>query len=214
MAKEKKQDRAVATKNRLLDATVRALVECGYAGTTTYEVCARANASRGTLLHHFPTRQELLVQAVEFLLLKQLDDFQKTVEELPRDKSSLADLARTLWEKHWTGDTFYAWLELAVASRTDPVLNEKIKTMERRWSVKLSNAFQSITAQELRGPFELFLFTLNGLSMVKIFSDPKRIDDVLEDLLAGVNFFDRFLLGFAAKHGKDRNPIVLGQEHA
>ena len=197
----KKQDNAATTKKRLLEATVQSLVECGYAGTTTYEVCRIAKAARGTLLHHFPTRQELVVQAVEFLLMQQLDDFQKTVAELPQDKLSLADLARALWEKHWTSNTFYAWLELAVASRTDPVLNEKVKTMEARWSAKLSSAFQSIVSQELGGPFELFLLTLNGLAIVKIFSDQTRINMALEDLLSGVDFLDRFFLRYGAKHG-------------
>ncbi len=113
-----------------------------------------------------------------------------------------------MWEKHWTSDTFYAWLELAVASRTDPVLNKEIKTMETRWSTKLSSVFQSTTTQELGGPFELFLFTLNGLSMVKIFSDPTRIDRALEDLLVGVDFFDRFFLQYGAKHDKEQSPMV------
>jgi len=212
--KDKVQARSTVTRKRMLEATVRSLVECGYAGTTTYEVCRRAKAARGTLLHHFPTRQELVVQAVEYVLMQSLENFQKTVAEYSRDNPPLADLARALWEKHWTSETFYAWLELVVASRTDMELNRKVKSMERRWFEKMSFAFQRIVSYELSGPFVLFFCSLNGLSIAKIYSDPKRLDEALEGLFAGLDFLDRFFLlrgaqgksqqtGIGHSHGSD-----------
>ena len=50
---------------RLLEATVELLVEKGYAGTSTTLVSERAGVSRGAQLHHFPTKQDLVVAAVE-----------------------------------------------------------------------------------------------------------------------------------------------------
>ncbi len=202
----KMQDRAMATRGRLLEATAQALVECGYAGTTTHEVCRRAKASRGTLLHHFSTREQLVVEAVEYVLEKNTVNFQKTVAELLHENFTMPDLARALWDKHWTSDTFYAWLELTVASRTDPVLNKKVKSMEARWSAKLSSSFQSIVSHELEGPFELFLIALNGLSITRINSDPSRVKAALDALFAGVDFFDRFLLRYGAKHDQNHKP--------
>jgi AcrR family transcriptional regulator len=198
--KDKVQVRSVATRKRVLEATVRSLVECGYAGTTTYEVCRRAKAARGTLLHHFPTRQELVVQAVEYVLVQSLENFQKTVTEYSTGNPPLADLARALWEKHWTSDTFYAWLELVVASRTDVELNRKVKSMEKRWLEKMSLAFQNIVSYELTGPFALFFCSLSGLSIAKIYSDPKRLNEALEGLFASVDFFDRFFLLHGVNH--------------
>lgn len=57
-------ERTAATRARIIDATIESLIELGHAGTTTLEVQRRAEVSRGALLHHFPSRAELLVAAV------------------------------------------------------------------------------------------------------------------------------------------------------
>jgi AcrR family transcriptional regulator len=63
-----RQARAEITRLRLLEASVEALVAKGYAGTTTQEVCRRAGCSRGTMLYHFPKREDLLVAALHHVL--------------------------------------------------------------------------------------------------------------------------------------------------
>ena len=52
---------------RLLDATVECLVERGWSGTSTTLVSERAGVSRGAQLHHFPTKNDLVLAAVEHL---------------------------------------------------------------------------------------------------------------------------------------------------
>ena len=52
---------------RLLEATVECLVERGWSGTSTTVVSQRAGVSRGAQLHHFPTKNALVVAAVEHL---------------------------------------------------------------------------------------------------------------------------------------------------
>ena len=54
------QQRREETRGRLLAATQTALVERGYAGTTTTEVCRRAEVSQGALFKHFASKGELL----------------------------------------------------------------------------------------------------------------------------------------------------------
>src|SRR6187402_1697681 len=61
------QQRRDETRRALLDAAVESLIEVGFARTTTLEVQRRANVSRGALLHHFPSKAELLVAAVDHL---------------------------------------------------------------------------------------------------------------------------------------------------
>ena len=57
-----------AMRQRLLDAAVECLIELGTAGTTTLAVQRRAGASRGALLHHFPTHADLLAASVAELV--------------------------------------------------------------------------------------------------------------------------------------------------
>ena len=54
-------------RQRLLDATVECLVEHGWSGTSTTLVSQRAGVSRGAQLHHFPTKADLVLAAVEHL---------------------------------------------------------------------------------------------------------------------------------------------------
>ena len=60
-------DRSRAMRARLLEATVELLVERGFTGTSTTLVSERAGVSRGAQLHHFPTKNALVVAAVEHL---------------------------------------------------------------------------------------------------------------------------------------------------
>ena len=65
-----------------IEATVEALVDCGYGGTTTQEVCRRTGCSRGTLLYHFPRREDLLVGALHFVLSSRVEDFVREHRDL------------------------------------------------------------------------------------------------------------------------------------
>lgn len=61
------EERSRVMRARLLEATVELLVERGFAGTSTTLVSERAGVSRGAQLHHFPTKNDLVVAAVEHL---------------------------------------------------------------------------------------------------------------------------------------------------
>ena len=61
------EERTRAMRLRLLEATVECLVERGFSGTSTTLVSERAGVSRGAQLHHFPTKNDLVVAAVEHL---------------------------------------------------------------------------------------------------------------------------------------------------
>jgi AcrR family transcriptional regulator len=55
--------RSHAARERLLNATIEVLVDRGYNGLTTKEVCARAGLSNGALVHHYRTKAELVIAA-------------------------------------------------------------------------------------------------------------------------------------------------------
>jgi AcrR family transcriptional regulator len=198
----KMQKRAVATRQRFLEATLQSLAEKGYAATTTQEVCRRLNASRGTLLHHFATREELIIEAVEYILGENVRHFKKTMAEIPGHGLTLADIARTLWKEHWTSNTYYAWLELVVASRTDPVLNKQVRSLSERWTEKFHTAFLEVMGHEPEGVFWLFFLVLNALSIEVIHTTPERVNSALNDLLAFVDISDRFFIRFGKQTEK------------
>jgi AcrR family transcriptional regulator len=122
-------ERSAAMRSRLLDATVECLVKYGYAGTTTPRVAERAGVTRGAQIHHFRSKEDLVVAAIEHLAQQRA---QAAIREFGRVKAT-ADLVSPvldfLWEAH-QGPLFIATMELWVAARTDPVLARQIERVE------------------------------------------------------------------------------------
>ncbi|MCV7232406.1 TetR/AcrR family transcriptional regulator [Mycobacterium branderi] len=115
-------------RSRLLEATVECLVTYGYAGTTTHRVAELAGVTRGAQIHHFRSKQDLVVAAIEHLAQQRAH---AAIRELSRVKGR-PDPAKVLdfiWDAH-QGPLFVATLELWVASRTDRVLAQQIQRVE------------------------------------------------------------------------------------
>ena len=195
----KMQKRAIATRQRFLEATRQSLAEKGYAATTTQEICRRLNVSRGTLLHHFSTREELIIEAVEYILGENVRHFKQTMTDLAGRQLTMVDIARTLWEEHWTSPTYYAWLELVLASRTDPTLNRQVRSLSERWTEMFSAAFKDVMGREPDGAYWLFFLVLNALSIETIHTMPERVKGFLDDLLAVVDITDRFFIQYPGR---------------
>jgi AcrR family transcriptional regulator len=131
------------TRTRLLDATIDSLIERGWAGTTTTEVADRAGVSRGAELHHFPTKADLVAAAVEHLFLRRHDEFRHAFDALPPDVDRAAAAIDLLWPMV-SGPTFYAWLELAVAARTEAELRSRLAPIGQRFAENVERWFREL----------------------------------------------------------------------
>jgi len=123
-------ERTATMRLRLMEATVDSLVELGWAGTSTTVVSQRAGVSRGAQLHHFPSKQALVVGAVEHLTERRrhaMADAVRALPEVGRTRAVLDVLA-----EQFTSPVFFAALELWVAARTDAELHEAVAPLERR----------------------------------------------------------------------------------
>lgn len=124
-------DRTRAMRARLLEATVELLVERGFAGTTTTLVSERAGVSRGAQLHHFPTKNDLVVAAVEHLTELRGAELADAVVQLPTGKRRTRAVVEMLGD-HFASPVFTAALELWVAARTDEALLAAVSPLEQR----------------------------------------------------------------------------------
>lgn len=118
-------------RQRLLDATVECLVERGWSGTSTTLVSQRAGVSRGAQLHHFPTKNDLVVAAVEHLSDVRGQELAHAAAALPAGPRRTRAVLEMLAE-HFTSPVFTAALELWVAARTDPALAAAVGPLEQR----------------------------------------------------------------------------------
>jgi len=178
-------ERSATTCGRLLDATIDCLLDLGYAGTTTTEVSKRAGVSRGAQLHHYPTKAALVTAAVEHLYMQRHAEFVAAMKKLPAGPDRLLASIDLLWTMV-SGRTFYAWLELAVAARTDPELRESVAAITRRFTETVDRTFADLFGAEgALGPVSdvgpAFAFALmEGLALHRIVLDDGRLPQILE----------------------------------
>ena len=130
-ARVPQEERTRAMRQRLLDATVECLVEVGWSGTSTTLVSQRAGVSRGAQLHHFPTKNALVLAAVEHLYDVRGAELRENATELPAGPRRTRAVLEMLAD-HFTSPVFTAALELWVAARTDPGLHEAVAPLEQR----------------------------------------------------------------------------------
>jgi AcrR family transcriptional regulator len=124
---------------RLLEATVDLLVERGFTGTSTTLVSERAGVSRGAQLHHFPTKNDLVVAAVEHLTERRGAELAASFAELGAGSLGSGAQRRTrlrrmleMLGEHFGSPVFAAALELWVAARTDETLLAAVAPLEQR----------------------------------------------------------------------------------
>lgn len=138
------EERSAETQRRLLDATLECLHELGYGATTTPEIARRAGVSRGAQLHHFKRKEELVVRALEYVFDLRLARLREIAVQLPIDRQARVDaLVDVLWPA-FKGPTFCAWLELVVASRTDPTLREAVRRANERFAQGVHEVFKGL----------------------------------------------------------------------
>jgi AcrR family transcriptional regulator len=138
--------KSAMTRDRILDAAINCFVELGYTNVTTAKVASSAGVSRGAMLHHFPSKTELIQAAVEFLHDKLLEDYTQRVAGIPASLKG-RDRRRAGLDAYWahlTGDLFVVYHELCVASRTDPELKSILENSQQLFEqhVRESNTVQ------------------------------------------------------------------------
>ncbi|MGJ3627383.1 TetR/AcrR family transcriptional regulator [Sphingomonas sp. MMS24-JH45] len=93
-------EKGLATRNRILDATVACIVRSGFAATTIETVMAEAGLSRGSAPHQFPTRLDLAVATAERSMRRVMEAARERAEAIPDRFERLAGYAQIGWEMH------------------------------------------------------------------------------------------------------------------
>src|SRR5262245_16659803 len=201
------QQRREETRRALLDAAVESLIEVGFARTTTLEVQRRADVSRGALLHHFPSKAELLVAAVDHLAEMRARELKALSSQLPPEGTEHADSAsrrsagerlpggdaRTgavldlLWQC-FSGTFFKVSMELRTAARTDPDLRRVLIIAERSLRDRIvaqgRTLFGRAVAEHagLERALDLTLQLMIGAAMSSVLhGETSHLDELIED---------------------------------
>ncbi|MFP8871673.1 MAG: TetR/AcrR family transcriptional regulator, partial [Myxococcota bacterium] len=157
------------------DGALECLAEYGYSGTTTSLIAGRAGVSRGALLHQFPTRQALVIEAVVHLAKRRLEDARRDAAALPESDHRLDAAIELLWQS-FSGPLFYAALELWVAARTDAELHKALYAAERDIGRAIGSLVGTLGGAAAQAAgfddlIELTLHMLRGMSLQRILRD-------------------------------------------
>ncbi|WP_280427548.1 TetR/AcrR family transcriptional regulator [Nocardia brasiliensis] len=132
---EPKQDRSRATRQRLLEATIDCLAETGWAAATVAVVAERAGVSRGAAQHHFPTREDLITAALEYMFdtrTQQAKDEAVAMAEVASGVGRTEAVVAGLVESY-TSPLFKAALQVWTHAAADPALRERIVPLEAKF---------------------------------------------------------------------------------
>ena len=126
----RREQQRLATRQRILRAAVESFQALGYAATTTLEVQRRAGVSRGALLHHFPTRPQLVAAAIAELVRMNGAASREALAEAAADLDPV-DRARRALSLMVSRPAFGIEMELWMAARSDAELRSHLRDAER-----------------------------------------------------------------------------------
>lgn len=130
--RQPKQDRSRATRQRLLEATIDCLAEIGWGATTVAVVAEQAGVSRGAAQHHFPTREDLITAALEFMFDSRIGHALDAAKTAPAGSQKTEAVVSGLVE-YFTGPLFKAAVQVWTAAAADPALKERIVPLEAKF---------------------------------------------------------------------------------
>lgn len=141
------QERRETTIAKLVDATIDALLEFGYKGTTVKEISARAGVSHGGLFRHFSSVLDLVIAAGEEIARRQIAAFETklaAVDETQQPIAAAIGLIRDACRSP-INTVFY---ELLIAARTDAQLRQALAPSTAKYFEAIIGAAKQVPGVE------------------------------------------------------------------
>ena len=196
------QERREAGRSALIEATISALCDVGYARTTTTEIVRRAGCTTGSLQHHFGAKEDLLLAVLDRLL----EELGAKYDAFAGLRTPLGERCRfildALWEIYGSPRYMAVW-ELAIGTRGEPNLHEvvlrhraeSLAICERAWR----SAFRDV-ASESEDISDLMHFSLTVLRGFVFYNAADR-DQALQFYGRQIRLLERTLLSELGRTG-------------
>jgi len=118
--------KSLRTRARILDAAMRLFAEAGYHAANNAMIADAAKLTRGAMLYHFATREELVEAAITHIDLARARLFEQAATAAAAPGVDAAEQAIDAYWALLHEVPFIAFAELEAASRTDPMLRERL----------------------------------------------------------------------------------------
>jgi AcrR family transcriptional regulator len=133
-------ERRAETRARILDAAVSELLQKSYAGFRVEGVAAAAGVSRGAQTHHFPTKESLVLAALQKLYKETSDASLELIASIKPD----GDVLRPLMDdaaKFFLGPNFIIAVSLLNLGDHEPELRKQVRAISRKYRLPIEKAW-------------------------------------------------------------------------
>ncbi|ODP38871.1 hypothetical protein BFL28_13200 [Sphingomonas turrisvirgatae] len=191
-------ERSASMRQRLVEAAIVCLCRVGYAATTTQLVTQEAGVSRGAMLHHFPTKLDLVIAVGEHAATFQNRYVRRRLNEIAPGMDRFLALTHATWEAVGQPPAL-ALIEIMVASRSDPGLAERfppvIDALESRqladvWAMASEIGIRD--RQSIERMVRLHRAAMRGLVLERVFTGDMN---AAEDSMELLGWYKRLLTG-------------------
>ena len=182
------EERSSHTRQALLLAARDAIYDIGYSKTTVSEVSQRAGVSRGAQIHHYPTKEAMMLAVADFIFSGVERDLSQIADRLRQSPGDIDGFINDIWTQVFCRENFYPIMELVNAARTHLALRELlavrwqrlIETYDEIWTRILNRSDHQ--EPELVMLLNLTLSLLRGMAFQGVIDDagPKYYDDMLK----------------------------------
>ncbi|MEZ5938589.1 MAG: TetR/AcrR family transcriptional regulator [Hyphomonadaceae bacterium] len=118
-------ERSAAMRKRLISAAIDSLCTRGFGATTLQVVTDEAGVSRGAVLHHFPTKVDLMLAVAEYAAGKQNRHVARLLADTEPGMERFLGITAATWDV-MSGPPAIALLEIMMGSRSDPELRQRL----------------------------------------------------------------------------------------
>lgn len=145
-------ERSEETRTRILKAAANLIRKRGYARFRTAEVAKESGLSRGAQLHHFPTKDSLVVATLEYVFgqAQVLSRRRASAVNKPRDliESVIEDAREFFFSEH-----FMVAIDIVLSTSTDQTVRKQILDISRKARRPVEAAWtEALAASGVPGP--------------------------------------------------------------
>lgn len=178
------EERSAETRGRLLEATIDLLIERGYARLTTADIAKRAGVSNGARVHHFRTKEDLVVAANAELYEKAVSLGTARSANARASKHPFKDCFDDLISLYF-GRWFLGSLDATVAARTDkrlarrlhPIILDYHAAVRRAWTGAFAES--GLGAKDAAESYEVILYTVRGMALASLRPPHPQVNEAL-----------------------------------
>jgi AcrR family transcriptional regulator len=194
--KDRDTPKSRRTRARILDEAVKVIGSSGYAAATNAAVAEAAGITRGAMLYHFPTREDLLEGVIGYLQLERAELFRRAAEDLPPG----ADVTEHAIDSYWDllrHPAFTAFMELETAARTDTVVAALIAPARAEFDrAQIGDHFLKMlhagAGPRFQASRDLARFMLEGLARADLsYDEEARVERLLTVIKRATHMLNR-----------------------